>query len=130
MCVTFIISSRTPFYQIIKYRDTRAYMLDPCIQEFYKRLDFTKYCFVREKFLFFHFLQCGNYNLGLTNSLKTFHDFRKVHCKLFFTKLFSSEVKIHAFPHCGAVNVQLARSKISGFFVKSIRIMYFFIIVR
>ena len=36
MCVTFIISSRTPFYQIINYRDTPAFILDPCIQEFFK----------------------------------------------------------------------------------------------
>ena len=33
MFVTFI--TRRPFYQIMVYRDTRAYILDPCIQEFF-----------------------------------------------------------------------------------------------
>ena len=34
MFVTFItiITFRIPFYQIMEYRDTRAYILDPCIQ--------------------------------------------------------------------------------------------------
>ena len=37
MFVTFItiITFRIPFYQIMEYRDTRAYILDPCIQEFW-----------------------------------------------------------------------------------------------
>ena len=35
MFVTFIIIIRLPFYQIMDYRDTRAYILDPCIQEFF-----------------------------------------------------------------------------------------------
>ena len=35
MFVTFItILIRWYFYQIMDYRDTRAYILDPCIQEF------------------------------------------------------------------------------------------------
>ena len=35
MFVTFInIIVMIPFYQIMDYRDTRAYILDPCIQEF------------------------------------------------------------------------------------------------
>ena len=34
MFVTFITIWR-PFYQIMDYRDTRAYILDPCIQEFF-----------------------------------------------------------------------------------------------
>ena len=38
MFVTFIIIIiiiiRVPFYQIMDYRDTRAFILDPCIQEF------------------------------------------------------------------------------------------------
>jgi len=33
MFVTFF-TIRIPFYQIMDYRDTRAYILDPCIQEF------------------------------------------------------------------------------------------------
>ena len=36
MFVTFI--TRRPFYQIVDYRDTRANILDPCIQEFLKIL--------------------------------------------------------------------------------------------
>ena len=35
MFVTFITVIIIPFYQIMDYRDTRAYILDPCIQEFY-----------------------------------------------------------------------------------------------
>ena len=40
MFVTFItiITIRGPFYQIMDYRDTRAYILDPCIQEFFHRI--------------------------------------------------------------------------------------------
>ena len=34
MFVTFFTIIRIPFYQIMDYRDTRAYILDPCIQEF------------------------------------------------------------------------------------------------
>ena len=34
MFVTFIIIIEVPFYQIIDYREARAYILDPCIQEF------------------------------------------------------------------------------------------------
>ena len=37
MFVTFIITIRVPFYQIMDFRDTRAYILDPCIQEFLKK---------------------------------------------------------------------------------------------
>ena len=39
MFVTFIITLRWYFYQIMDYLDTRAYFLHPCIQEFsYKGL--------------------------------------------------------------------------------------------
>ena len=46
MFVTFIITIRVPFYQIMDYRDTRAYILDPCIQEFIGKRNF---CMIRQK---------------------------------------------------------------------------------
>ena len=33
--ITIIITIRGPFYQITDYRNTRVYILDPCIQEFW-----------------------------------------------------------------------------------------------
>ena len=42
MFVTFITSiTIRHFYQIMDYRDTRAYILDPCIQEFWYKSSLT-----------------------------------------------------------------------------------------
>ena len=50
MFVTFItITIPLPFYQIMDYRDTRAYILDPRIQEFLiVRLKKSKWCGIHD----------------------------------------------------------------------------------
>ena len=68
MFVTFIIILRWYFSQIMDYRDTRAYILDPCIQEFLyveittkKKICFWKrVIWIRLHLLFlYHFLWCS-----------------------------------------------------------------------